>query len=113
MVGMSENTFAPDGFLTRGMAAQIIWNIAGNPEPSDVSPFLDVTSDMYYAKAVAWAYERGIVLGYNITKFGPDDFVTIEQFDIMMAKYNGEAVAPYTGVSPNATRGYVASRIAL
>ena len=113
MVGTSENTFAPDGFLTRGMAAQIIWNIAGNPEPSDVSPFLDVTSDMYYAKAVAWAYERGIVLGYDITTFGPDDFVTIEQFDIMMAKYNGEAAAPYTGVSPNATRGYVASRIAL
>ncbi len=113
MVGTSENTFAPDGFLTRGMAAQIIWNIAGNPEPSDVSPFLDVTSDMYYAKAVAWAYERGIVLGYDITKFGPDDFVTIEQFDIMMAKYNSEAAAPYTGVSPNATRGYVASRIAL
>ena len=68
---------------------------------------------MYYAKAVAWAYERGIVLGYDITKFGPDDFVTIEQFDIMMAKYNSEAAAPYTGVSPNATRGYVASRIAL
>ena len=113
MVGTSKNTFAPDGFLTRGMAAQIIWNIAGNPEPSDVSPFLDVTSDMYYAKAVAWAYERGIVLGYDITKFGPDDFVTIEQFDIMMAKYNSEAAAPYTGVSPNATRGYVASRIAL
>ncbi len=113
MVGTSENTFAPDGFLTRGMAAQIIWNIAGNPEPSDVSPFLDVTSDMYYAKAVAWAYERGIVLGYDGTKFGPDDFVTIEQFDIMMAKYNSEAAAPYTGVSPNATRGYVASRIAL
>lgn len=113
MVGTSENTFAPDGFLTRGMAAQIIWNIAGNPEPSGVSPFLDVTSDMYYAKAVAWAYERGIVLGYDITKFGPDDFVTIEQFDIMMAKYNSEAAAPYTGVSPNATRGYVASRIAL
>lgn len=113
MVGTSENTFAPDGFLTRGMAAQIIWNLAGNPEPSDVSPFLDVTSDMYYAKAVAWAYERGIILGYDGTKFGPDDFVTIEQFDIMMAKYNGEAAAPYTGVSPNATRGYVASRIAL
>ncbi len=113
MVGTSENTFAPDGFLTRGMAAQIIWNIAGNPEPSDISPFLDVTSDMYYAKAVAWAYERGIILGYDGTKFGPDDFVTIEQFDIMMAKYNSEVAAPYTGVSPNATRGYVASRIAL
>ena len=33
--------------------------------------------------------------------------------DIMMAKYNSEAAAPYTGVSPNATRGYVASRIVL
>ena len=31
--------------LTRAMASQIIWNMAGQPEPAGVASFLDVTSD--------------------------------------------------------------------
>lgn len=113
MEGIGNGKFAPNGTLTRGMAAQILWNVAGKPESDGVSPFLDVTGDKYYARAVAWAYEHGIILGYDETTFGPDDFVTIEQFEIMMAKYKGMAPAPYTGASPNATRGYVAGAIVL
>lgn len=111
MEGIGNGIFAPNGTLTRGMAAQILWNVAGKPESDGVSPFLDVTGDKYYARAVAWAYEHGIILGYDETTFGPDDFVTIEQFEIMVAKYKGMAPAPYTGTSPNATRGYVAGAI--
>ena len=43
---------------------------------SQISPFLDVTSDAWYAKAVAWAYENKIISGYDSTTFGPDDYVT-------------------------------------
>ncbi|MDD5944920.1 MAG: S-layer homology domain-containing protein [Clostridia bacterium] len=115
MEGIGDGVFAPEGTLTRAMAAQILWNKAGNPEPKDAAPFLDVTSDVWYAKAIAWIYEQGIMLGYDeaATTFGPDDYVTMEQFEIMTAKYNGEAPAPYTGVSPNATRGWVASLLVL
>lgn len=111
MTGISDGVFAPNGYLTRGMATVILWNMAENPEPADVSPFLDVTGDSWYAKAVAWAYEHGIILGYSETAFGPDDYVTIEQFEIMVAKFRGEAVPAYTGISPNATRGWVAGMI--
>ena len=72
-----------------------------------------MTADKYYARAVAWAYEHGIILGYDETTFGPEDYVTIEQFEIMMAKYKDMTPAPYTGASPNATRGYVAGAIVL
>ena len=112
MVGVSDNVFAPEGTLTRAMAAQIIWNMAGNPESSVTAPFLDVTSDAWYADAVAWAYEQGIILGYDSLTFGPDDYVTMEQFEIMIDKYNGETPAAYTGVSSLATRGWVAGKIA-
>ena len=56
---------------------------------------------------------HGIILGYDETTFGPEDYVTIEQFEIMMAKYKDMTPAPYTGASPNATRGYVAGAIVL
>ncbi|MDY4080224.1 MAG: S-layer homology domain-containing protein [Candidatus Metalachnospira sp.] len=113
MEGIGNGIFAPNGTLTRGMAAQILWNVAGKPESDGISPFLDVTADKYYARAVAWAYEQGIILGYDETTFGPEDYVTIEQFEIMMAKYKDMTPAPYTGASPNATRGYVAGAIVL
>lgn len=41
--------------FTRAMASQIIWNMAGQPEPVGVAPFLDVTSDMVFQS-------RGVVL---------------------------------------------------
>ena len=112
MVGVSDGVFAPNGTLTRGMAATILWNKAGKPEPVNAAPFLDVTADAWYAKAVAWAYEQGIVLGYDAETFGPNDFVTTEQFTIMLDKSEGKTPAPYAGGAPNATRGWVASEIA-
>lgn len=108
MIGIEDRVFAPEGTLTRGMAAQILWNKAGNPEPSGVSPFLDVTSEAWYSKAVAWAYEQKIVSGYDNVTFGPDDYVTTEQFNIMMDIFNGKTPQAYIGGASNATRGWVA-----
>ena len=54
----TNTEYAPDRLMTRAMAAVMIWDRAGRPEPFGISPFLDVTSDKYYSKAVAWAYFR-------------------------------------------------------
>lgn len=86
MSGMSEDIFAPNTPLTREMLAVILWNLEGNPTPNDVAPFLDVTSDKYYANAIAWANENGIVAGYGDT-FGVGDFITREQFAVMLYNY--------------------------
>ena len=86
MSGMSEDIFAPNTPLTREMLAVILWNLEGNPTPNDVTPFLDVTSDKYYANAIAWANENGIVAGYGDT-FGVGDFITREQFAVMLYNY--------------------------
>ncbi|MCD8037268.1 MAG: S-layer homology domain-containing protein [Clostridiales bacterium] len=111
MVGVSDDTFAADGYLTRAMAAKILHNVAGNPEPNDVAPFLDVVSGEWYSDAIAWAYEQGIIIGYDYINFGPNDYVTTEQFSIMLAIYNGETVPDYVGGAPYATRGWVAYMI--
>ena len=86
MSGMSEDIFAPNTPLTREMLAVILWNLEGNPTPNDVTPFLDVTSDKYYANAIAWANENGIVAGYGDT-FGVGDSITREQFAVMLYNY--------------------------
>ena len=112
MAGIGDGVFAPNGTLTRGMAVTILWNRAGQPEPASVAPFLDVTSDAWYAKAVAWAYENGITSGYGDT-YGPDDFVTTEQFTRMNDIANGRTPEVYVGGAPNATRGWVAGLLVM
>ena len=112
MVGIADGVFAPNGTLTRGMAVTILWNRAGQPESVNVAPFLDVTSDAWYAKAVAWAYENGITSGYGDT-YGPDDFVTTEQFTRMNDIANGRTPEVYVGGAPYATRGWVAGMIVM
>ena len=86
MSGMSEDIFAPNTPLTREMMAVILWNLEGNPAPNEVAPFLDVTSDKYYANAIAWANENGIIAGYGDT-FGVGDSITREQFAVMLHNY--------------------------
>ena len=112
MAGIGDGVFAPNGTLTRAMGATVLWNKAGKPEPQNVAPFLDVTSDAWYAKAVAWAYEQGIVAGYGET-FGPGDALTTEQFTRMNDIANGKTPEIYIGGAPNATRGWVASLLAM
>ena len=112
MAGIADGVFAPNGTLTRGMAVTILWNRAGQPEPASVAPFLDVTSDAWYAKAVAWAYENGITSGYGDT-YGPDDFLTTEQFTRMNDIANGRTPEVYVGGAPNATRGWVAGLLVM
>ena len=112
MAGIGDGVFAPNGTLTRGMGVMVLWNKAGCPEPQNVAPFLDVTSDAWYAKAVAWAYEQGISVGYGET-FGPNDYLTTEQFTRMSDIANGKTPADYVGGAPNATRGWVATMLAL
>ena len=113
MAGIGDGVFAPNGTLTRGMGATVLWNKAGKPEPQNVAPFLDVTGDAWYAKAVAWAYEQGIIAGYDATTFAPDDALTTEQFTRMNDIANGKTPEIYVGGAPNATRGWVASLLAM
>ena len=113
MAGIGDGVFAPNGTLTRAMGATVLWNKAGKPEPQNVAPFLDVTGDAWYAKAVAWAYEQGIIAGYDATTYAPDDALTTEQFTRMNDIANGKTPEIYIGGAPNATRGWVASLLAM
>ena len=70
--GVAEDLFDPDGTCTRAQLATMLWREAGKPEPTSLASFTDVPETAYYAKAVAWAVERGITLGTGGGKFSPD-----------------------------------------
>ncbi|MDR0889429.1 MAG: S-layer homology domain-containing protein [Oscillospiraceae bacterium] len=99
MNGVGGGKFAPDETVTRAMLATILYRLDGGAA-SGKHPFTDVPDGAYYSKAVAWAYENGIVTGTSATTFDPNGDVTREQTAAMLyryAQYRGDDVASNLG----------------
>lgn len=86
MTGTSARTFAPDRPVTRAMLVTILWRLAGEPY-GRVSPFEDVLPGSWYAQAVSWAYDKGIVTGVTATSFQPGAPVTRAQLCAILCRY--------------------------
>ena len=86
VTGTSARTFAPDRPATRAMLVTILWRLAGEPY-GRVSPFEDVLPGSWYAQAVSWAYDKGIVTGVTATSFQPGAPVTREQLCAILCRY--------------------------
>ena len=87
MEGTSDTTFVPDMALSRAMVAQVLYNLEEQPEAAASAGFPDVAADAWYADAVNWAAESGVVTGYDTGAFGPEDAVTREQLAVMLYRY--------------------------
>jgi len=88
MLGTKDNIFEPDLPLTRAMFVTILYRIDGETEILNKSiPFYDVAMDAYYANAVLWAKQNGIVNGYDENIFAPDDKITREQVATIIFRY--------------------------
>ena len=83
--------FQPNANITKAQVAQVLYNMEEQPEITDQKVFTDL-NDVYaaewYANAVAWAYNSGVVTGdLNTKKFNPNADVTREQLALMMYRY--------------------------
>ena len=85
--GTSDTAFTPNGEMTRGMLVTVLWRMAGKPEAKAAAAFRDVDADQYYAVAVAWAKENGIVAGTSDTTFSPNAKITREQMASILYRY--------------------------
>ena len=86
MDGVSATRFDPDGALSRGMLAKVLYNV--EEEKRDFpTEFSDVPNSAWYADAVNWAAANDIVKGYGKDKFGPEDLVTREQMAAILYRY--------------------------
>lgn len=85
--GMTDTTFAPNGLITRGMMVTVLYRAEGEPDVTGTATFADVDTDAYYAKAVVWGQQNGIIMGYSDTEFAPDQNITREQIAAIMHRY--------------------------
>lgn len=86
--GVAENTFDPEGTTTRGMIITIIARMNG-VDLSDYtsSSFADVAAGEWYAAAVEWGNEKGIVTGTGEASFEPNGLLTREQIATIIYRY--------------------------
>ena len=87
MNGVTEDSFAPDSPVSRGMLVTILHRMAGAPAAAEAMTFPDVEPGFYYEAPIAWAAENGIVNGYPDGSFGPEDSVTREQMATILSRY--------------------------
>ena len=80
LTGTSATTLSPNKTLTRGMAAVILYRYAGSPTAGENSRFSDVPAGAYYAKAVAWVDQTGLMSGRGNGRFAPQANMTREEF---------------------------------
>lgn len=87
MAGTGDDTFSPEGTMTRAMTVTVLYRLAGSPDPAGACPFADVAADAYYYSAVCWAVEQGITAGTSADAFSPEHNVTREQLVTFLYRY--------------------------
>lgn len=80
MKGVSENTFNPDGTMSRSAFITVLYRIAGTPSVyGSTEAFYDIPEGSWCSEAVKWSVQTGLAKGTGYGKFGTDDALTVEQ----------------------------------
>ncbi len=88
MKGLTDTAFGPEQSLVRAQFAIMLYRMNGEPPVLYKNQFSDVKKGEWFADAVLWAYDAGVVTGYsNSKKFGPADAINREQMAVMMYRY--------------------------
>jgi len=127
IMGDGQN-FSPNIYMTRAMAATVLWRAAGSPQQdkfissgfarfftsrasmsfsslsgrkSSLSlAFSDVPDGLWYSQAVNWAHEASYIKGISEVSFCPDENITREQFYTMLGRYGTSSIS----ISPAITQ---------
>ncbi len=92
MNGVGGSRFDPEGVFTRAQLAAVLYRLAGTPAVQGEDGFSDTLPGAWYADAVLWASQNGIVNGYGNGFFGTDDPTTQEQLAVMLWRSAGSYV---------------------
>ena len=110
--GTGNGRFSPDAPCTRAQIVTFLWRAAGSPAPKSMSSFSDVPAEAFYAKAVAWAVEKGITSGTGEGKFSPDATCTRAQAVTFLYRANGSpAVSGNSAFTDVAADAYYAAAV--
>lgn len=101
MNGTAAAEFSPDAAISRGMFVTVLYRIAGEPAVNGENPFTDVSDTSFCAKAVIWAAENGITLGYGNSQFKPNLEINREQMACMLERFCTAIAAPFAENAAN------------
>ncbi len=89
--GTDEGIFSPEAPLTRATLVVMLSRLHTYADGSAVingdAGFTDVAANAWYAPAVRWAADRGILEGYDDGSFRPDAAITREQLAAILYRY--------------------------
>ena len=94
MTGVSANEFAPEATTTRAETCSMLARLEG-VESANNAGFADASNE-WYATAVNWAANVGVVNGYEDGTFQPNTAITREQLAAILmnyAQYKGQDVS--------------------
>ena len=97
MTGVDNRVFAPNMALSRAMVAQILYAMEGKPGGAPGGKFSDVPDSAWFAAAVNWCAQAGVVAGMDDGTFAPEANVTREQLATMLCsytRYKGKDASP-------------------
>ena len=92
VTGYQNGTFGPSNNIQRQDFVLILARIAGanlSAYEGQNGGFSDVQAGAYYASAVAWAKDKGVVTGYSADNFGVGTYITREQISLILCRYLG------------------------
>jgi len=95
MTGVSATEFDPEATTTRAMIVSILARLEG-VTTAQAAGFADVDDNDWYATAVNWAANVGVVNGYEDNTFRPNTAITREQLAAILmnyAQYKGQDVS--------------------
>ena len=76
----------PNAAINRAQMVTMLWRAMGQPAPATAATFTDVSTDSYYAQAVAWAVENRITAGVGGGRFDPTATCTRAQIAAFLAR---------------------------
>lgn len=84
--GTSATAFSPNVTLNRAMMTQVLYNLE-KPDGTYEDLFGDVKDGQWYAEAIAWAGDSGVVEGVGQNRFAPLRSVTRQEMAVMLYRY--------------------------
>ena len=87
MAGTDNGIFSPNVALSRAMVAQILYAMENKPAGAPGGKFSDVPDSAWFAAAVNWCAQAGVVAGMDDGTFAPNANVTREQLATMLCSY--------------------------
>lgn len=94
--GTGQDSFSPQGTMTRAMFVTVLGRIAGVDVTNYPSAaFGDIQAGSWYAPYVAWAVEIGITSGTSPNSFSPEATLTREQMATFTVRFLDTVQTPY------------------